>query len=207
MERAAFGSAVLRRSALRVAQAVRAVTMSAMRTLSSREVYRNPWMVVREDAILRGNGTSGYYGVVDKPDFALVVPVDSQGFWMVEQYRYPVRRRAWEFPQGSWGADEPGGSAEELARAELAEETGLRAGRMRHLGRLYGAYGFCSQGFTVWLAEDLTVGPTEREDSEQDMEHRHVTEPEFRQMVANGDVVDAATLAAYSLYELDRRAG
>ncbi|MGB8022265.1 MAG: NUDIX hydrolase [Candidatus Nanopelagicales bacterium] len=178
-----------------------------MRQLSSREVYRNPWMVVREDTIERGDGTSGSYGVVDKPDFALVVPVDRQGFWMVEQYRYPVRRRAWEFPQGSWGAGQPGGTAEELARSELAEETGLRAGLMRPLGHLFGAYGFCSQGFTVWLAEDLTSGPTGREDSEQDMDHRHVAEPEFRQMVANGDIVDAATLAAFSLYELDRMAG
>lgn len=178
-----------------------------MRTLGSREVYRNPWMVVREDVIERADGTPGLYGVVDKPDFALVVPVDRHGFWMVEQYRYPVRRRAWEFPQGSWGAGHSGGTAEQLARAELAEETGLRARLMRSLGHVYGAYGFCSQGFTVWVAEDLTAGPTQREHSEQDMDHRFVPEATFRQMVARGEVVDAATLAAYALYQLDRATG
>ena len=74
-----------------------------MRVISSREVYRNPWMSVREDQVVREDGSSGTYGVVDKPDFALVIPQDQDGFWLVEQFRYPVGRRAWEFPQGSWG--------------------------------------------------------------------------------------------------------
>lgn len=174
-----------------------------MRTLSSREVYRNAWMSVREDEIERPDGSAGTYGVVDKPDFALIIPVEEGGLWLVEQYRYPVARRAWEFPQGSWGAD-GGGIAEELARAELAEETGLRAGRLRHLGHLYGAYGFSSQGFDVYVAEELAAGPHAREASEQDMTHRLIPEDEFLGMIATGDIVDAATLAAYSLLTLDR---
>lgn len=98
-----------------------------MKTISSREVYRNAWMTVREDQVTREDGTSGLFGVVDKPDFALIIPEGDGAFWLVQQYRYPVRRRAWEFPQGSWGAS-GGGSQTDLARAELAEETGLRAG-------------------------------------------------------------------------------
>jgi hypothetical protein len=54
-------------------------------TRSSREVYRNPWMTVREDEIVRDDGSLGNYGVVDKPDFALVIPQDDTGFWLVEQ--------------------------------------------------------------------------------------------------------------------------
>src|SRR5438132_473856 len=112
-----------------------------MRVVDNRVVYSNPWMSVREDDIERDDGSVGLYGVVDKPDFALVIPYDAGGFWLVEQYRYPVRRSAWEFPQGSW--DSRSGTPEELARAELAEETGLRAAELRHLGHLYCAYGFC----------------------------------------------------------------
>ena len=55
--------------------------------LSSREVYRNPWMVVREDRVRRLDGSEGIFGVVEKPDFALVLPREHDGFWMVEQYR------------------------------------------------------------------------------------------------------------------------
>ena len=61
--------------------------MSWVRTKSSREVYRNAWMTVREDEIVRDDGSTGIYGVVDKPDFALIIPQDDTGFWLVEQYR------------------------------------------------------------------------------------------------------------------------
>jgi len=169
-----------------------------MEQIASRVVYANAWMTVREDTVRRADGTTGGYGVVDKPDFALVIPRTSSGFWMVEQYRYPVGRRAWEFPQGSWSGRRHADAAG-LARSELAEETGFTAGRLHHVGHLHGAYGFCSQGFDVFLAEDLVPGPTRRELAEADMVHRHVSEPEFREMVVSGLVVDAATLSAYAL--------
>ncbi len=169
-----------------------------MDQLSSREVYRNAWLSVREDQVRHADGATGIYGVVDKPDFALVIPRDDEGLWLVEQYRYPVGRRAWEFPQGSWGTGGSGSSAQ-LAAAELREETGLRADELEHLGHLHGAYGFCSQGFDVYLATGLQEGPVDREPTESDMRHRRVPEPEFRRMVDRGEVVDGPTVAAYGL--------
>ena len=171
-----------------------------METTSSREVYRNAWMSVREDGVVLPDGQPGLYGVVDKPDFALVVPREDDGsLWLVEQYRYPVQRRSWEFPQGSWPASGSAGGAAELARAELREETGLLAGRLEHLGRLHEAPGFCSQGFDVWLATGLVAGPPEREATEQGMRTQRVTDAELRRMVRDGELVDAASLAAYAL--------
>ena len=75
-----------------------------MRTTSSREVYRNPWIRVREDVLERDDGSAGLYGVVERDDFGLVIPAERDGFWLVEQYRYPLGRRCWEFPQGTWGS-------------------------------------------------------------------------------------------------------
>ena len=172
--------------------------LARVEQLSSRVVYRNAWMTVREDEVRRDDGGCDVYGVVDKQDFALVVPQAPGGFWVVEQYRYPVGRRAVEFPQGSWGSG-AGGSPSELARAELREETGLTAGTLTHLGRLTQAHGFCSQHFDVWLARDLVEGEPEREASEQDMTHRFVPDEEFRQLVATGGLADAPSLAAYAL--------
>ena len=165
-------------------------------------VYRNPWLSVREDQVRWDDGRLGTYGVVDKPDFALVIPRTDDGhFWLVEQYRYPIGRRAWEFPQGSW-SDGASGTAAELAAAELREETGLRADRLMHLGHLHEAYGFCSQGFDVYLATGLHEGAAEREPTEQDMQHRLVTPRDFVAMVGDGSIVDAASLAAHSLLTL-----
>ena len=90
-----------------------------MRRTSSREVYRNNWIRVREDTVELADGSTGLYGVVEKADFALVMPWENGGFWLVEQYRHPLGRRSWEFPQGTWGTGR-NGSAEDLARAELA---------------------------------------------------------------------------------------
>jgi 8-oxo-dGDP phosphatase len=169
-----------------------------VRTTSSREVYRNDWIRVREDTFELADGSTGLYGVVEKADFALVLPEQDGGFWLVEQYRYPLERRSWEFPQGTWGAGK-GGSAEELARTELAEETGLRAGRMEHLGRLDLASGLMTQRFDVWLAGELTAGPTDREVTESDMQQALVPESELRRMIRDGAITDSPSLAAYSL--------
>ena len=174
-------------------------TVPAVRRTSSREVYRNAWMSVREDEVELPDGRPGLYGVVDKPDFALVVPREDDGdLWLVEQYRYPVQQRSWEFPQGSWPAGATG-TAAELAAAELREETGLRAATVQHLAHLHEAPGFCSQGFDVWLATGLVAGPTAREATEQGMQVRRVTDEQFRRMVRDGELVDAATIAAYAL--------
>jgi 8-oxo-dGTP pyrophosphatase MutT (NUDIX family) len=160
-------------------------------------------MSVREDDVVLPDGQPGVYGVVDKPDFALVVPREDDGdLWLVEQYRYPVQRRSWEFPQGSWGPAAVGGGPGELAAAELREETGLRATTWQHLGRLHEAPGFCSQGFDVWLATGLVAGLPQREVTEQGMRTRRVTRAEFRRSVRAGELVDAATLAAFALLEL-----
>jgi ADP-ribose pyrophosphatase YjhB (NUDIX family) len=174
-----------------------------MRTTSSREVYRNPWLRLREDLIEYDDGSPGVYSVVERADFGLVIPAERDGFWLVEQYRHPLGRRSWEFVQGTWpaGAD---GTAEQLARAELAEETGLRAGSLRHLGHLDLAPGMSTQEYDVWLAEDLTQGPAAREATEADMVTAFVTETELRAMVADGRFSDSPSLAALSLLLLAR---
>jgi 8-oxo-dGTP pyrophosphatase MutT (NUDIX family) len=176
-----------------------------VRTTSSREAYRNPWIRVREDVIEHDDGSTGLYGVVERPDFALIIPRQDDGVWLVEQYRYPLARRSWEFPQGTWSPGDAG-TAEELARVELAEETGIRAGTLRRLGHLDLAPGLMTQGFDVWLATDLRAGPTAREATEADMRSAFVAESQLRAMIADGRFTDSPSLAALSLLLLDGEA-
>ena len=174
----------------------------APRRLSSRLVYENPWMRVREDQIVRPDGVGTLYGVVEKPDFALVIPRDDDGIWLVEQYRYVPGRRAWEFPQGSWSGPAKGDQAA-LAATELREETGFIAAELRQLGHLYPAYGFSAQAIDIFLATGLTPGPPEREPSEQDMVQSHFSDAEVATMIKTGEIVDAGTIAAFALLSLD----
>ncbi len=158
-------------------------------------------MTVREDAIERADGSTGIYGVVEKPDFALVIPFDGEALYFVEQYRYPVGARFREYPQGSWESD-PDADPLALAHGELEEETGLRAGSMQHLGHLYEAYGFSTQGFDVYLATDLEQGRGATSAEEQDMLVEGVKVPQFEELVRRGEIKDAPSVAAYGLLRL-----
>lgn len=176
-----------------------------MQTISSRQVYANSWMTVREDAIRRPDGSDGIFGVVDKPTAAVVIPRDGDRLHLVEQFRYPVGQRRWEFPMGT-APDRAELDPAVLAARELEEETGLVAGRMELLGRLDIAPGMSSQREHVFLASELTAGPPDREHQEQDMRTAWFTVTEFEEMVRDGRIVDAQTLAAYLLLVLrDRR--
>lgn len=173
----------------------------SIKTLSSRVVYENPWLSLREDEVERADGSRGLYSVIDKPDFALVIPMEHDGFHLVEQYRYPVQARSWEFPAGSFphGAT---GSPDELAAAELAEETGLTAGRLEKLGYLHSANAMTGEGVHVFLATDLSPGEPNREVTEQDMRQRWFPRPEMERMLREGVITDGPTLAAYLLLTL-----
>jgi 8-oxo-dGTP pyrophosphatase MutT (NUDIX family) len=173
----------------------------SVQTLSSREVYANSWMTVREDRIRRGDGSEGIYGVIDKPTYALVIPRDGDRLQLVEQFRYPVGKRRWEFPAGT-APDRTAQDPAELAVRELAEETGLVAGRMELIGHLDVAPGMSSQLGTVWLATELTQGPAQREHSEQDMRTGWFSAAEFEAMCRRSEITDSQSLAAYLLLRL-----
>ncbi|HEY1805392.1 MAG TPA: NUDIX hydrolase [Terracidiphilus sp.] len=166
--------------------------------LSSREVYRNRWMRVREDEILRSNGQKGIYGVVDKEDGAIILPIDNGRIWLVEQFRYTVQERTLELPQGTWerAIENP----EELARGELKEELGMEAAEMAKLGTMWIAYGFTRQREHIFLATGLTPTEKKPDAEEHDLIVHSVSIGEFEQMMLDGTIRDECTLAAWGLY-------
>ncbi len=176
-----------------------------VRCLDSRIVYENPWMTLTEDTVERRDGSTGLYGVMRSRDFALVIPWDGERFHLVEQFRYPVGARLWEFPQGSV-VGERATSPREVAAVELEEEAGLRAGRWHHLGFLHAGYGRSSNGFDVFLAEDLERVPARREVEEQDMRSGTFTLAELWSLVDAGSLTDSHSLAALALWERWRQA-
>jgi 8-oxo-dGTP pyrophosphatase MutT (NUDIX family) len=169
-------------------------------TLSSHEVYRNHWMRVREDEILRSNGSKGIYGVVEKEDGAIILPIDQGRVWLVEQFRYTIQERALELPQGGWEIEVE--NPEELARGELKEELGLAAAEMTYLGWLWIAYGFTRQKHHVFLATGLTPTQNNPDPEEHDIVVRSVPIAEFEEMILNGTIRDNCTVSAWGLYML-----
>ncbi|WP_213807443.1 NUDIX hydrolase [Granulicella sp. dw_53] len=177
-----------------------------IKTISSREVYRNPWTRVREDVIERANGKRGIYGVIDKDPACIVVPLDKTAegefVYLVEQFRYTVGGRFLEFPQGGWEQAEV--DPEELARGELKEETGLTAERMTYLTMLQIAYGVMNQKHYLFLAEGLVLGEADPDIEENDLQLHRVSVAEFEEMLLDGTIVDNCTAAAWGIYRLWR---
>jgi ADP-ribose pyrophosphatase len=181
----------------------------SIKTISSREVYRNPWASVREDVIERSDGARGVYGVMDKEPACIVIPlektVEGEFVWLVRQFRYTVQGTYYELPQGGWEISDV--DPEELARGELAEETGLRAESMIGLADLWIAYGAMRQIHHVFLAEGLTEGETARDPEEQDMTVHRVAVSEFESMMLDGRVMDNCTVAAWGVYRVWEKSG
>jgi 8-oxo-dGTP pyrophosphatase MutT (NUDIX family) len=177
-----------------------------IKTISSREVYRNRWTRVREDVIERANGERGIYGVVDKDPACIVIPLEttSEGefIYLVDQFRYTVGARHLELPQGGW--EQANAVPVEMARGELREETGLLAESMTHLTTLQIAYGVMNQRQYVFLAKGLTQGETERDAEESDLEVYRVSVAQFEAMLLDGTIVDNCTAAAWGVYRLWR---
>jgi len=177
---------------------VLATIAPSITTLSTREVYRNHWMRVREDEILRSNGKKGIYGVVDKDDSAIILPIDGDQVWLVEQFRYTIQARALELPQGGWEMEVE--NPEELARGELREEMGLDAAQMTYLGFLWIAYGYTRQRQHVFVATGLTETDREPDVEEHDLIVRSVPIAEFEAMMLDGTIRDNCTVSAWGLY-------
>ena len=133
-----------------------------------------------------------------------MIPYDGQRFRLVEQFRYPLGARRWEFPQGTAPglADlEP----TELAAQELREETGLRATSFEALGLLDVAAGMSSQRGWVFLATGITAGDADREHEEQDMRSEWFAREDVEEMIRSGVLPDAQSVAAYGLFLLSGR--
>ncbi|MGV3641497.1 MAG: NUDIX domain-containing protein [Adhaeribacter sp.] len=162
-------------------------------TLSSQQVYDNPWISVREDQVINPGGGRGIYGVVHMKNKAIgVIPIDEQGYtYLIGQYRYALEEYSWEIPMG-------GGSMDldplESARRELKEETGFTAARWTNISRLHTSNSVTDEEGFVFLAEELTAGETEFEETE-DLRIRRVTLAEAVNMVMDNQITDAISVA------------
>jgi len=161
-------------------------------------------MVLREDDICFPDGTPGIYSVVDKPTYALVMPYDGDRFHLIEQFRYPLGARRWEFPQGT-APDLAEIEPCQLAQLELRQETGLRASSFEALGQLDTAAGLTSQRGWVFLATGISEGEADREPEEQTLCSAWFPREDVEQMIRSGVIADAQSLAAYSLFLLHGR--
>ena len=163
------------------------------KTVSSRPVYANPWIQVREDVAELPDGRTTIYGVVECAGAVGILPfVDADTVLLVGQYRYVMRDFYWEMPTGAAHAGE---DLETTAQRELGEEAGYEAGRLVPLGSFHTSKSILHEVAHLFLAEDLR--PSSRApDPTEFIERRAFPFAEALAMVERGEIKDAMTMVA-----------
>ncbi len=161
--------------------------------LSSRLVYQNSWIRLREDKVVAPSGKEGIYGVVEAHPAIGIVPLTEDGqTYLVGQFRYTLGVYSWEIPEGG---GHPGESTWEGARRELLEETGLVASQWTYLGSAYTSNSFTNEVAYLYLAEKLTQKQA-RPDHTEELEIVKLPFKKAWEMVQNGTIKDAMSIIA-----------
>ena len=125
------------------------------KTISSRQVYQNPWTRLREDVAEMPNGKTTIYGVVECGQCVGVLPfLDDKHVLMIRQYRYVFGEdHRWEMPTGGV---KPGESLIEAARREVREEVGYDTADLDHISTYYTSKSVMHEIAHLYIGRGLT---------------------------------------------------
>jgi len=172
------------------------------RTLARKQVYSDPWIRVRVDQVTRPDGSRGTYSVVQlKGGIGVVALTEDERICLVGQYRYAPNIYSWEIPKGAFPSFDRTEAPVETAKRELGEETGISAALWQQLATVHTLMGSSDDTVQLFIAQKLTIGQAHREATE-DIEVQYVSLARFEDMVAQGQVTDATSIAA--VYMADR---
>jgi len=162
--------------------------------LNSRIVFENDWMCVLEDHVINPGGGENWYGHVHFKNRAIaIIPLDEDdNTWLVGQQRYTLGAYSWELPMGGAPLDE---APLDAAKRELKEETGLSAKSWTELMRLHPSNSITDETAVVYIAERLTAGQPEFEETEV-LDIRKLPLVDAVAMVHSGEITDAVSVAA-----------
>jgi ADP-ribose pyrophosphatase len=162
-------------------------------TLSSKNIYENPWINVTEHQVINPSGGRGIYGQVHFKNLAIgIVPLDeNDNTWLVGQFRFTLNEYTWEIPEGGGPL---GTDPLNAAKRELLEETGLTAGDWTEIQRMHLSNSVSDEFSIIYLARNLSHGEAEPEETEQ-LQIRKLPFEEAYQMVLDGSITDSLSVA------------
>lgn len=169
------------------------MTENPWKTQSVKTVYENPWIKLEEHQVITPAGKEGIYGKVHFKNRAMaIVPIDQDGnTWLVGQFRYTLDEYSWEIPMGGGPIDQ---DLLESAKRELKEETGLSASKWTELMKIHTSNSVTDEWGLIYLAEDLSEGETEFEDTEV-LQIKKLPFQEALDMVMKGEITDSISVA------------
>ncbi len=144
--------------------------------------YRNGYIRIYNRALLE-NGAAG----------VVVLPIKDEKILLIKHYRHATRSSHWEIPRGF---GQPGVDAPTQAIKEISEEIEGVVESLVDLGILYNNTGLEGNPIHLFLARLASVGQVEHQEAIEI--YRWVSLERFEQMIADGEINDGFTLAAYT---------
>lgn len=168
-------------------------------TRNSKTVYKNPWISVREDAVVLPNGKDGIYGLIESNDSVMIAVLNAKNeLYLIDAYSYPSQSWNWELPGG-------GGEGEEAITAskrELIEETGIVAEDWTLLGKTRVCNGLMTERQATYLARNLTMtNQKDTEDSAIIRAGKFYSFDEIHHMIQKGKINDCQSITGIYLAE------
>lgn len=170
------------------------MSTSTWQTKTSRVVYENDWISVREDEVITPDGKDGLYGVVDSKDESVfVVPIDEDNnTFIVQQERYTTQELAWQCVAGRTDGE----PTEQAAKRELLEEAGLEAESITILSHTRSAAGISTFKGNICIARDLHVN-MEFFDKTEITQVKKVSLSTVRDMILDGEINSTESISAF----------
>lgn len=171
--------------------------MQNWKKLSSKQIYKNKWLSLREDSVLTPENKKGIYSVVEiASDFLFVVAVNNRNeIYLTKQYRYPVNTETWEIPGGQIDGDKP----EKAALRELEEETGYSSQDLSKIGEIFADTGISNSLGHVFLAQKLKWVSDELDTADGIIETQAFSIPTIHEMIVSGNIKCPHSISAFYL--------
>lgn len=173
-------------------------TDNPWQVLSSRQIYQNRWMRIREDKVVTPTGKEGIYGLLESHDSVMVAVLNERGeLYLVRTFSYPAQSWNWELP----GGNSDGENTAEASKRELEEETGIIASEWQKIGYTRVCNGFMTERMATYLATDLSFSGTKESADEQVSDAQFFTMKEVDAMIERGDINDGQSITGIHLVQ------
>lgn len=161
--------------------------------LKRKQIYKNPWISVREDILEDEKGKEKVYGVVSMGYGSSVLPIDNEGnVYLVKQFRYGAGEDTIESPGGSIDSDVNPLAA---AKRELKEEIGIEATEWIDLGFVRPLTAVIDHKEYLFIARGFDPAHVFEKNEEEGLELVKVSLEEAVQMVMESKIIHGPCVA------------